>query len=273
MERYLEGEEIGGEELAAALKNAVSRDELFPVACGVATKNLGTHGAARPDRRGRPVAREEAAQGRGARRTARPRSSSRRSPTRSPAASRSSACSRARSEATRRSSTRARTARSASGSSSSSRGRITTRRTAFAAGDIGAVAKLKETTDRPTCSSPRTSPSSRPRSTSRSPVMSFAITPKAKGDEDKVVTALRRLVEEDPTLDLHRDDQTGEQLLGGPLADARRGRRRADQAPLRRRGRAAPAARPVPRDDPQGVARAGRATRSRPAAAASSATA
>ncbi len=44
MERYLEGEEIGGEELAAALKNAVSRDEIFPVTCGSATKNLGTDG-------------------------------------------------------------------------------------------------------------------------------------------------------------------------------------------------------------------------------------
>ena len=45
--------------------------------------------------------------------------------------------------------------------------------------------------------------------------MSFAITPKAKGDEEKVATALRRLAEEDPTLDIHRDEQTGEQLLGG----------------------------------------------------------
>ena len=41
MERYLEGEEITGDELAGALKNAVARGELFPVACGVATKNLG----------------------------------------------------------------------------------------------------------------------------------------------------------------------------------------------------------------------------------------
>ena len=36
-----------------ALKNAVTRDELYPVACGVATKNLGTPRAARPARRGR----------------------------------------------------------------------------------------------------------------------------------------------------------------------------------------------------------------------------
>src|SRR5437764_153555 len=47
------------------------------------------------------------------------------------------------------------------------------------------------------------------------PVMSFAITPKAKGDEEKVAAALRRLSEEDPTLHLRRDQQTGEQLLSG----------------------------------------------------------
>ena len=45
--------------------------------------------------------------------------------------------------------------------------------------------------------------------------MSFAITPKAKGDEEKMASALRRLAEEDPTLTLRRDEQTGEQLLGG----------------------------------------------------------
>jgi elongation factor G len=47
------------------------------------------------------------------------------------------------------------------------------------------------------------------------PVMAFAIEPKAKGDEDKVFTALRRLQEEDPTIDVHRDDQTGEQIVAG----------------------------------------------------------
>ena len=45
--------------------------------------------------------------------------------------------------------------------------------------------------------------------------MSFAITPKAKGDEEKMAAALRRLAEEDPTLLLRRDPQTGEQLLSG----------------------------------------------------------
>src|SRR3712207_3451106 len=47
------------------------------------------------------------------------------------------------------------------------------------------------------------------------PVMAFAFEAKAKGDEDKVFTALRRLQEEDPTIDLHRDDQTGEQIVAG----------------------------------------------------------
>src|SRR5919202_1356564 len=43
MERYLGGEEIDPHDIAAALKDAVTRDEIYPVSCGVATKNLGTH--------------------------------------------------------------------------------------------------------------------------------------------------------------------------------------------------------------------------------------
>jgi elongation factor G len=45
--------------------------------------------------------------------------------------------------------------------------------------------------------------------------MAFAMEPASKGDEDKVFTALRRLQEEDPTIDLHRDMQTGEQIVAG----------------------------------------------------------
>ena len=47
------------------------------------------------------------------------------------------------------------------------------------------------------------------------PVMAFAIEAKAKGDEEKMGQALRRLQEEDPTIDFHRDAQTGEQILAG----------------------------------------------------------
>ena len=53
------------------------------------------------------------------------------------------------------------------------------------------------------------------RSSCPQPVMAFAIEAKAKGDEDKVFTSLRRLQEEDPTIDLHRDTQTGDQIVAG----------------------------------------------------------
>jgi elongation factor G len=42
MERYLDGQELSEEEVATALKKAVARGEVFPVAAAVATKNLGT---------------------------------------------------------------------------------------------------------------------------------------------------------------------------------------------------------------------------------------
>jgi elongation factor G len=45
--------------------------------------------------------------------------------------------------------------------------------------------------------------------------MSFAVTPKIKGDEEKVAASIRRLAEEDPTLRLRRDPQTGEEILSG----------------------------------------------------------
>src|SRR2546430_15434130 len=43
MERYLEGEEISHVEIVTALKKGVTEGHLFPVTCGVATKNLGTN--------------------------------------------------------------------------------------------------------------------------------------------------------------------------------------------------------------------------------------
>ena len=63
MARYLEGEELPAEDVAAALKDAVTRDELYPVACGVATKNLGTtalldllvEGVPSPERKGTTI--------------------------------------------------------------------------------------------------------------------------------------------------------------------------------------------------------------------------
>ena len=56
MERYLEGEEISHEEIVTTLKEGTNHGALFPVTCGVATRNLGHQPPARRDRRGPPVA-------------------------------------------------------------------------------------------------------------------------------------------------------------------------------------------------------------------------
>ncbi len=84
----------------------------------------------------------------------------------------------------------------------------------FGPGDIGAVAKLKETRAGDWLAE-RDEPIEMPRPKLPAPVMAFAVEPKSRGDEDKVLTSLRRLQEEDPTIDLHRDPQTGEQIVAG----------------------------------------------------------
>ncbi len=82
------------------------------------------------------------------------------------------------------------------------------------AGDIVAVAKLKETTTGDTFCDEKNpiifEPTKLPL-----PMISFALTPKSKGDEDKITSALVRLGEEDPTISLGRDEQTGQILLSG----------------------------------------------------------
>jgi len=47
------------------------------------------------------------------------------------------------------------------------------------------------------------------------PVLSFAIEPHSRSDEDKLNISLARLIEEDPTIDFHRDEETNEFLLTG----------------------------------------------------------
>src|SRR5260370_4523584 len=81
-------------------------------------------------------------------------------------------------------------------------------------GGIGAVAKLKETHAGDWLAA-REEPIEMPRLKLPSPVMAFAVAPKSRGDEEKVLSSLRRLQEEDPTIDLHRDQQTAEQIVAG----------------------------------------------------------
>ena len=81
-------------------------------------------------------------------------------------------------------------------------------------GDIGAVAKLRETRAGDVLATKDT-PIRFPPLDLPAPVMAFAYEPKSKGDEEKAASAIRRLSEEDPTLDVHRDPETGEQIIAG----------------------------------------------------------
>jgi elongation factor G len=82
------------------------------------------------------------------------------------------------------------------------------------AGDIGAVAKLKDTRTNDTIADKAAGITFAPISFPE-PVLSYAIEPKSRGDEDKISTAMHRLEEEDSTIKYQRDPQTHELLLAG----------------------------------------------------------
>jgi elongation factor G len=212
MERYLGGEEIDPHDIAAALKNAVTRDEIYPVACGVATKNLGTHalldllveGVPSPAKKGSPIETDASVAAFVFKTVA------------DPFAGRISIfrvyAGEVKPDTTlvnHRDHSKERI-----GSLMTLEGKEHERSDGFGAGDVGAVAKLKDvqTGDVLVDAEHDLEP---PSLGFPEPVMSFAVTAKTKGDEDKVAQALRRLSEEDPTLRLSRDRQTGEELLSG----------------------------------------------------------
>jgi elongation factor G len=82
------------------------------------------------------------------------------------------------------------------------------------AGEIVAVAKLKDTATGDTLADER-APILYPGFTQAPPAISFAVEPKSKGDEEKATQALARMMEEDPSLEMHRDPQTRELILSG----------------------------------------------------------
>jgi elongation factor G len=221
MERYLEGEEISHEETVSALKTGVTDGRIFPVTCGAATKNLGTNrlldafveDLPSPARKG-PVeidgtTLEPSEDGDLVAFVFKTLSD--------PFTGRvnlfrvyqgvlghDSQVLNCRSHSKER-----------VGQLLVPQGKDHSQHAdEFGPGDIGAVAKLKETHAGDVLSSQdheiplRLPPMP-------NPVMAFSIEPKAKGDEEKVFTALRRLQEEDPTIDVHRDEQTGEQIVAG----------------------------------------------------------
>jgi len=83
-----------------------------------------------------------------------------------------------------------------------------------AAGDIASVAKLKVTQTGDTFRSKGEKIVMAPVKLPQ-PAMSYAIEPKSRGDEDKISSAMARIIEEDPTLSWRRDPQTKEFLIAG----------------------------------------------------------
>jgi len=82
------------------------------------------------------------------------------------------------------------------------------------AGDIAAVAKLKNTTTGDTLCD-KDNPVLFEKIEYPEPIMLLAIFPKTKGDEDKLSTAIGRIIDEDPTVKVYRDENTGETILAG----------------------------------------------------------
>jgi elongation factor G len=225
MERYLEGEEISHEEIVTALKQGVTQGHLFPVTCGIATKNLGTNrllealvedvpspamrGAVKaldadggeteiePSEDGDPVAfvfKTTADPYTGRTNLLRVYSGTLRSDSQAFNVTRG--------------------AKERIGQLAAPQGKDSANIDELGPGDIGAVAKLRETRAGDVLAA-KDAGISFPPLDLPAPVMAFAFEPKSKGDEEKAVTALRRLEEEDPTLDIHRDPQTGEQIIAG----------------------------------------------------------
>jgi elongation factor G len=220
MERYLEGEEISHEEIVTSLKDGTNHGALFPVTCGIATRNLGTNrlldaiveDLPSPVKHGgldvgevklEPVEDKELFAYVFKTRA-------------DPFAGRINMF-RVYQGVLKQDSQVLNTrthSKERIGQLVTFEGGSTGHATEFGPGDIGAVAKLKETKAGDWLAA-RDEPIQMPSVKLPAPVMAFAVEPKSKGDEDKVFTALRRLQEEDPTIDLHRDAQTGEQIVAG----------------------------------------------------------
>jgi elongation factor G len=225
MERYLEGEEIDHEEIVEALKRGVTAGRIFPVTCGAATRNLATdrllgalvedlpspamRGGLRSLGDGGEAVELEPDDGASLvayvfKTLADPYTGR---------INLFRVC-----RGTMRSDSQAlnvgRRQKERIGQLGRALGKEIEHVAELGAGDIGAVAKLKETRAGDVLCERQEEISFAPLDLP-SPVMAFAYEPRSKGDEEKAAAAVRRLTEEDPTLDVHRDPQTGEQIIAG----------------------------------------------------------
>jgi elongation factor G len=220
MERYLEGEEISHEDIVTALKEGTNHGSLFPVTCGIATANLATNrlldaiveDLPSPVKHGGLQAGDQLLEA----------DDSKEMfayvfKTRADTFAGRINLFRVYQGVIRHDShllnTRAHV-KERIGQLVSFDGTQTSHVEEFGAGDIGAVAKLKETRAGDWLAE-RDEPLEMPTIKLPAAVMAFSVEPRNKGEEEKMYAALRRLHEEDPTIDLHRDQQTGQQIVAG----------------------------------------------------------
>jgi elongation factor G len=225
MERYLDGEEIDHAEIVGVLKQGVTAGRIFPVTCGVATRNLGADrllGALVEDlpspamRGALPALGEDGEEIEVAPEEDGPLVAYVFKTLADPYAGRINlfrVCrGTLRSDSQVVNATRGEKERI--GQLGRPLGSELAQVSELGAGEIGAVAKLKHTQAGDVLCESEGQIAFRPLDLP-APVMAFAYEPKSKGDEEKAAAAVRRLSEEDPTLDVHRDPQTGEQILAG----------------------------------------------------------
>jgi len=225
MERYLDGEAIDHAEIVGVLKQGVTAGRIFPVTCGVATRNLGANrllGALVEDLPSPAMRGPVAALGEGgeaieiAPEDDGPLVAYVFKTRADPYAGRINLLRVYR--GTLRSDSHAvnvsRHEKERIGQLGRPLGGELKPVEELGAGEIGAVAKLKGTQAGDVLCERQEEVAFAPLDLP-APVMAFAYEPKTKGDEEKAASAVRRLCEEDPTLDVHRDAQTGEQIVAG----------------------------------------------------------
>jgi elongation factor G len=222
MEKYLETGELSPEEFLSGLKRAVTAGKIFPVLACSGARNIGVFQllgalvdlAPGPDARGEISGKDPA--GKDVTRkisAAEPASAFIFKTIADPFAGRISLF-RVMSGVMKPDSTYQNTSKDAAervGTLALLQGKESVPVSEVQAGDIASVAKLKESQTGDTLSD-KSAPVVYARLTFPEPVISFAIEPKSRGDEEKISQAMHRLSEEDPMLRFHRESEL---LLSG----------------------------------------------------------
>ncbi len=225
LEKYLESGELTREEIVSSLHDGIAEATIFPVLVGSATKLIGVDRladvivAAGPSPLDRPPVESDSGEAREAKPDA-PMSALVFKTMTDPYVGRVSFF-KTYSGIVRGDGTLHNASRNVDervGHVFTMRGKTQEQMTEIVAGDIGAVAKLNHTVTGDTLAD-KAAPIVLPGIESPEALLPKAIQPKTKGDEDKLMIGLHKLMEEDPSLTIERSDETHQTILWG-MGDA-----------------------------------------------------